>query len=459
MPKTLQKINWDAFKLKHGNSSKAFEDLCYHLFCRKYHQYGGIRVDYNQTGIEAYPIKKGKDIVGFQAKFFENKMSDTGSVKQISDSIGKAKATYPGLSKIIIYTHQSFGSKTPKYKGDIETKAKPVRIEWIVESHFNSLLFQPSNLDLAQLYFGMANEIGFIKNFVNPEIFTLLQSSMYLDLPVVDKNQKRLLNLASDLLRSTDKEFILSGSPGSGKSILLQKLFQIFGGLDQGDESKMFNFLTQQGAVPMLINLRLCSSNSLENIIRGRLSDNNIRGNTLKFIYLFDGLDELSEMKANHALSYISELCYKSDTEKIIISCRSGNLNRLRAKTYLKNSSDLTISQLDHILVEKYFKSQGHAGRITNLKTFKKKNANLLSEIKDILLLSIFWEVIEDLPINSTFIDLFTKKVTLLLNNPIHRKNIEELNLLTPKPDKPEPKRKITNFPSWNYSLKDIAKI
>jgi hypothetical protein len=28
-----------------------------------------------------------------------------------------------------------------------------------------------------------------------------------------------------------------------------------------------------------------------------------------------------------------------------------------------------------------------------------------------------------------------------------------------PKPDKPEPKRKITNFPSWNYLLKDIAEI
>jgi putative ABC transport system permease protein len=31
--------------------------------------------------------------------------------------------------------------------------------------------------------------------------------------------------------------------------------------------------------------------------------------------------------------------------------------------------------------------------------------------------------------------------------------------VLNPKPDKPEPKRKITNFPSWNYLLKDIAEI
>ena len=27
-----------------------------------------------------------------------------------------------------------------------------------------------------------------------------------------------------------------------------------------------------------------------------------------------------------------------------------------------------------------------------------------------------------------------------------------------PKPDKPEPKREKSNFPQWNYSLKDITK-
>jgi hypothetical protein len=436
MAKTLQQINWTAFKLKHGNPAKVFEDLCYHLFCRKYRQHDGIRVDYNQVGIETYPIKRGRDIVGFQAKFFENKLSDKNSEKQILDSIDKAKTTYLNLNKIIIYTHQSFGAKNPKYKSDIESKAKPVKIEWVVESHFNALLFQPSNLDLAQIYFGMASEIGFIKNSINPEIFTLLQSSSYLDIPVVDKDNKSVLNLTSGLLTSTDREFILIGSPGSGKSILLQKLFQIFGGLDQKDESKMLNILTCQGAVPMLINLRHCAYDSLENIIRGRMSDNNIKGNSLKFIYLFDGLDELSEMKSNHALSYISELSHKSDTRIIIISCRSGNLNRIRAKTYLRSSSDLTISQLDYLLVDKYFKSKNHTGRVNNLKVFRKQNATLLSEIKDILLLSIFWEVIEDLPISSTFIDLLARKMALLLNNPLHRKNIEELNLLNPKEDR-----------------------
>jgi hypothetical protein len=72
MVKTLQKINWNSFKIKNENSSLVFEELCYHLFCRKYKQAEGIRIDYNQKGIETYPIKKGEEFIGFQAKFFAN---------------------------------------------------------------------------------------------------------------------------------------------------------------------------------------------------------------------------------------------------------------------------------------------------------------------------------------------------------------------------------------------------
>ncbi|MDX1920363.1 MAG: hypothetical protein SFU25_06470, partial [Candidatus Caenarcaniphilales bacterium] len=40
----------------------------------------------------------------------------------------------------------------------------------------------PANLDLAQIYFGEGDELGFIRNSVEPRIQTILQSSEYINL-------------------------------------------------------------------------------------------------------------------------------------------------------------------------------------------------------------------------------------------------------------------------------------
>ena len=90
----------------------------------------------------------------------------------------------------------------------------------------------------------------------------------------------------------------------------------------------------------MLINLKNCATDSLENILRGRQNDSKVRGNTLGFMYLFDGLDELDQENADNVLSYITELSKNNNTKKIIISCRSGNLNKIKAKIYFKDISE-----------------------------------------------------------------------------------------------------------------------
>jgi hypothetical protein len=429
----LFKINWDQFKVKHENPTKTFEELCYHLFCRRYKLSPGIRVDYNQAGIETHPVLSNGILTGFQSKFFQNKLSDTSSVNQINHSIDNAKKHYPKLRLIIIYTHHSFGADKPAYKMDIEKKARPVKIEWVVESHFQSLLFQPSNLDLSQLYFGHGDEIKFIKNSITARTLTLLQSAEYISLPVSNNRNKNVTNLHQAIKRANAKLFILDGNPGSGKSILMQKLLQLFGGLDQPTTYKMMRVLTTQGAVPVLINLKQCATDSLENIIRARQQDNNVNGNTLDFIYLFDGLDEVAESNIHHVLYYLFELEQKTQTRKIIISCRSGSLNRTRAKSYLKGAVEFSISSVDIRLIELYFHAKGNTARIKKLGLFKKQNKALVSEIKDILVANILWDVIDDLPLNATAIDLIDKKITLLLQNPEHKKDIERLNLLNPK--------------------------
>ncbi len=428
----MQKINWDQFRIKNGNYRIDFEDLCYHLFCRKYNLTEGIRADYNQAGLETYPIvDKDDKKVGFQAKFFDNNLSDASSKKQIIDSITKAKGKFTDLNKIVIYTHQSFGSKNPKYKQEIEKSAGKIEIEWFLEKNFNTVLNQPKNLDLAQLYFGHGDEFGFIEHSCDNYKITLLNSAEYIDLPLAQNGSKKI----TDVVSETSKSLLIVGSPGSGKSILIHKLLQILGGLDKGSLRSMKEVITNNNALPMLINLKDCYQDSLENIIRNRQSDYQVRGisSSISFIYLFDGLDELNEDNADHVLGYIYKLVGLSNTQKVIISCRSGNLNRIKTRVYIPDIIEYRIENLEKKCIDKYFKAKRKQEKIQSLQKLRKENPGLIEDINDIFLIKLLWDTVENLDGDSTTIDLLSKKINLLLQSPAHQKNLNELNLLTPK--------------------------
>ena len=74
-----------------------------------------------------------------------------------------------------------------------------------------------ASLDLAQLFFGLGDEFGFIKNSTHPEILTFLQSSEYLELPFINEDKKATNDVVDKILSSTQTVFLISGHPGSGK--------------------------------------------------------------------------------------------------------------------------------------------------------------------------------------------------------------------------------------------------
>jgi len=455
------KIDWNQFKVKNENYRKSFEDLCYYLFCRKFCIKEGIRVDYNNVGLETYPIynNKTKKWIGFQSKFFDNKLSDSSSKKQIIHSIKNAKKNYIDLDKIIIYTHLSFGSKSPEYKQEIEKKAGKIEIEWCIESNFEILLNQPSNLDLTQLYFDVGDELGFIKNSCNPKILTFLQSLEYLELPFIDIKKEAVKDVKYNIFSSDKKEFLITGHPGSGKTIFMHKLLQEFGGLNKKNESEMIKLLQKYNAVPMLINLKNCATDSLENILRGRQNDSKVRGKQLGFIYLFDGLDELSEEKADN-----DELKQSDNTKKIIFSCRSGDLNKIKSKIYFPKITEYQIDDLDEEYITQYFDAKNNSNKNDKLQYLQKENDILIKDIKDILLIQLLWDTIDELDKESVIIDLLEKKVYLLLNNSEHRKNIEELNLLNPKEEEIIALNQNISFEfqkkfQFRFSQKDLQKL
>lgn len=429
------RLSWNQFKIKNLDTTNAFEELCYFLFCRRYEQAEGIRADYNQVGLETYPIysAKEKKWVGFQSKFFENKLSDASSKNQIIKSITKAKKHYPKLQKIILYTHQSFGSENPEYKLEIEKNANKIEIEWITHSNFKVILQQPKNLDLLQTYFGQGNEHAFIKNFSDPYILTFLHSSEYLSLPFNDyASKKNIKNIRQALLTNKAKTVLISGHPGSGKSYFMHHLLRAFSGIDQVDAKKMTQVILKQKAIPMLINLKDCVGDTLENIIRNRKQEFGVSNQ--KIIYLIDGLDELDSERADSVLSFMVRLSNGEKTKKIIISCRTGNMNKLKAHIYFSDLQEYRIGDLTKKDIENYFNNKT-PDKSKTLSAFTKENKALIKRVNDILLVKLLWDTIENLDKEAAVVDLIDNKMQLLLNQPAHKKNIEELDLLDPKPE------------------------
>lgn len=436
----MQKINWYKFKVKNEDYRKAFEELSYFLFCRKFKRNAGIFRHKNQIGIETEPIQENRKLIGFQAKYFDSKIKG----ENIIDSITKAKEKNPKLNKIIFYINQEFSESTKKGKKDSElkenieshSKQQKVHIEWVVPSNFELILTQPSNLDLAQLYFDFSDEFGFVSAFSDPKILTFLQSSEYVELPFLNSKAEKLEDIATKIFKENQKGFLITGHPGSGKSISIYKLFQVFSGLDKNNLNEIHKVLEKNKAVPMLINLKNCTFETIENVIRNRQSDYKLRHSKLGYIYLLDGLDELSPEKADHVLSYLYELEKDQNTKKIIISCRSGNLNKINTKTYFNNIAEYRIDNLTQAHLDKYFTGKNIALKSELLSELKLKNLKLIEEAKDILLVKLLWDTIEELNEDSTILDLLDKKIKLLIKEPAYRKNIEELNLLNPKENK-----------------------
>lgn len=446
----IESLNWDNFGLKGESKQKSFEDLCMFLLSREL-KVPKIEAFHNQPGIETEPfIVKGKRY-GFQTKFFESGFS----WEQVKKSIlGKEdenfdendlRKRYPNnvfekykLDVLYVCTNLN---RTPSPQGGKTKIEKQIdklanlynaKVEYWGEQTIKQKLIQPSNLDLAQIYFGVGDELGFIRSSVNPNILTFIQSNEYIDLPL-ENGSISANNFAEYILDSSTKTFILLGNPGSGKTILMHKLLEKFGGLDKENEEEQIETLLKNQAVPILINLKNCVFKSLEEIIRGRKNDNKVNNQRLGFIYLLDGLDELDENRADLILNEIYELSKKSNTKKIIISCRTGNANVSKLRNYINEKEEFKISNLDFSYIENYFHNKANEQKIHSLYRLSDENKKFIREINDILLIKLLWDTIEELDKNSIILDLFEKKIDLILSNPKHKKYIENLNLPNPK--------------------------
>jgi len=246
-------INWYAFKVKHPNYREAFEELCYLLFCREHNIKQGIDGRKNQTGIETEPIKVNGKSVGWQAKFFDNKIDK----RQIINSIRKAKEKNPELCTIYIYTNQKFpespkkGEKKTKKQKEIEELAKSLQVEivWRVESNIKKLLSDPENKDLREHYFNL----GKTTYDSIEELFSHTQALLKQIHIEIDFDGQKIRIDRVPLLKKLENYLeepsivILSGDEGTGKTALIKELY-----LNIKEEVPMFVFKANEFNVSYL---------------------------------------------------------------------------------------------------------------------------------------------------------------------------------------------------------------
>jgi hypothetical protein len=226
----MTSLNWNIFKTKfHQFERTAFESLAYMLFCYEHEIRIGIFRFKNQTGIETEPIEYNGETVGFQAKYFDTKLSENKD--DIIDSIQKAKAKNPLLDKILIYTNQEHSEsrsktkKKPAYLLAIEDAAKnlKIKIEWRVNSHIERQLSVPENAYLNACFFETGKSIVDFLASLSSHSETIL-FPIHTDIQFGGKQIKvDRSSLAPSLLARPTQVIILSGDGGSGKTALIKE--------------------------------------------------------------------------------------------------------------------------------------------------------------------------------------------------------------------------------------------
>ncbi|MEC5424271.1 hypothetical protein QGM71_12290 [Virgibacillus sp. C22-A2] len=433
-------INWDKFKVKNSNYTDAFELLCYHIFCRKFGITEGAIADFNQVGLETEPYQysDGK-YYGFQSKFFE-KMNYANLKQSITKALNHFTNKDPKknrLDHIIIFLSCNMKASSKSAQEIVEEcNKKGVTVQWFLPSNFDIVLNQPNNIDLVQLFFGEADHLGYIQDSKSMRLNTLLMSREYIELNLFGEEQKISITDYSNLaLRNNGKINLISGPPGSGKSVCMSKLFQIYTGSDKNSKSDQIAVLDKIAATSIYVNLNTTSLESLEGIVRNRKNEYGFAGQNNNFIYLFDGLDEVSDTRIDTTLAYIFELAEKKSTKTIIISCRIASSNKIKLKMGNKDLDEYRITELSKEEIERYFSEKGDVRKQEKLHILAKTNPTIFSGIQDTLTLSIFWKQIDKINSDSYLTDLIEVHINETLNNISHTKYLNELNIPNPKKD------------------------
>ena len=296
------KIDWNRFNDKNPDVENSFEEMCRHLFCRKFGTGYDFQSNYNQTGLEMEPICFEDKYYGFQCKYVKN-----SPYQQVEESLNKAFNIYQdNLDYVYVYTNADIKpnctakelekNDTPRTR--LYKKVCEGKIKWVTLQNFTLLLNEEINLDIAAFYFGIGKEVGFINNCIIKNDVKFLSSEAYLSLKL--KNNENKLSSINEIVHKS-KVSLLKGDPGTGKSEILKKVFLNYSNAHAVDRDIIYKVL-EQNIIPVFIQLRELVNGDLENLIRCRMADFglNMYAKHFTYLYILDGIDEVSFDYANN---------------------------------------------------------------------------------------------------------------------------------------------------------------
>ena len=425
-------INWKVFEIKNQNVTESFESMCYFLFCRRHKLKEGIVTDFNQVGLETEPVKNlNGEYCGFQSKFFLKKVN----YNDIYDSVKRACDNYPNLKHITIYLNLPAKISCVSAKNIQKIcKEKKVEIEWFTQEQFKVILNQPENLDLAEFYFGKIDILNMLSDSKNLRINTLLSSMEYMELNLQNENSIiTITEYCRRILESNNKLHLFTGAAGTGKSVCMRKILNIYGAFDEKNKTEQIRKIENLGAICIFINLNNTLLDSLEEVISSYKNIYYADCSNNKFIYLLDGFDEIPKENVDSTLLHIEQLLEKDETKKIVISSRLSSNNKFRLKATFKEIEEYTIVDLTNEQIHDYFDKKGDIKKINKFNEYCKEKEFWEENIKDILTLSLLWKYIDDINSESVFTDLMKINISTVLNDIHYRKYLEKLNLPNPK--------------------------
>lgn len=431
-------LDFDNFRVKNKNQTKSFEDMCRILFLREHKKYDyNYSYDKNQAGLEIDPIcnKSDNKYYGLQVKFFETE-DNSAKYKQIEKSLDKAYKYYKNLDYIYIYTNAELrhtvtdeelnGEKdTPRIRIERKSKENGIKLKWIQKETVLDKVRNRGNLDLYNLYFSESRELEFLESGISVQDKTFLMADEYLKL-----NLSEDIDIYKSLGDGTNVLTLVLGSAGTGKSMLMKKIH-----LELSNNYIEYYFNKENTCnevyMPIFIRLKEATNWGLEEIIRFRTRDYGLNHTHKKFkyIYLLDGLDEISEKDLYNVINTLERLS-KMNKGQIIISSRIGsnNLILLRQKFKTKNYNIKSLNLKD---IEKYFEIKNDMEKIQRLNEIR--DTDIIKSIDDIFSVKLLWENVKN-------IDKFTTKINMIEISVDHwidnYSKLSEIPLLEPKKDR-----------------------
>jgi len=230
----MQEINWGYFNAKfNGKQQLTFQWLCNLLFCIEHDQKLGIARYENHAGIETSPIQVGDDWVGWQAKYYDTKLSEHKA--DLISTIDTAKTRHPEITKLVFYLNKDFGQdkkKTdPKYKSEVEghAKNKGITVEWRGAWYFESPFVTQENASLVRYFFSLDKSIIDLVAELDQHsesILSPIRSKIVFDGKDVKIDRT---GIASQLIAAVSEALpvVLSGEGGVGKTAVIKDIYDI----------------------------------------------------------------------------------------------------------------------------------------------------------------------------------------------------------------------------------------